>query len=676
MNEQNTKEKPKEYFRIKRLIIEGKNDEALQLIEKLKETEEITLHDIILYNLFKCDIIYQQGLWEDLFKFAENVYQESLGLGENILSVDALLKMAEALIWLGDPIRAEEIIKQGENLLKTQTQSPPLEYKQREANLLYVKGLFYAWIKNDADTALEHIDHSITLLKKLGDKTGVIKSLFISVFVLNYLKGEYDQALKLVEQSLTLSKECNYKYFNARGLFLKGMIYQAKGDYDRSIKIWEQSLTEFKELNNKYFIAFINGAMSIAHMMKGDLDKGLEYAELAVTLAKEVNNKLLVANNLDFLANLYILKGDTDRSILLREQSLEIFKSVGQKFGMAMVLNNLAGTYRIIGKLERALECIELSIKLNNELGNLGAVAHNYDFLIEILIDKGELKQAQNAIEHLENMKNQLNDKQINLIYMVNKALLLMTSTRSRDRGKAEEILKLIIEDETTNYETAIVALLNLCELLLTELSMTNDLNVLEEINYYSAQLLEIAEKNHSFILFAEIYFLKAKLALLTLDVKTARRFLTQAQKIAERFGLNQLATKISAEHNNLLEQLSMWENLQKTEISLSERIKLAGLDKHMKETLQKSAIITTQIFEQNVTIHREQKVCLVCKGEIKGYMYVCECDAIYCENCARALTNLENVCWVCNTPLDISKPTKPYKEVKLKEKDIIQKKT
>lgn len=39
----------------------------------------------------------------------------------------------------------------------------------------------------------------------------------------------------------------------------------------------------------------------------------------------------------------------------------------------------------------------------------------------------------------------------------------------------------------------------------------------------------------------------------------------------------------------------------------------------------------------------------------------------------ARALTDLENVCWVCNAPIDISKPTKPYKEEKLKEKDIIK---
>ncbi|MFX1307766.1 MAG: hypothetical protein ACFFDG_13220, partial [Promethearchaeota archaeon] len=42
---------------------------------------------------------------------------------------------------------------------------------------------------------------------------------------------------------------------------------------------------------------------------------------------------------------------------------------------------------------------------------------------------------------------------------------------------------------------------------------------------------------------------------------------------------------------------------------------------------------------------------------------YICTgCDALYCENCARALSNAENACWVCNEPIDKSKPSKPFK--------------
>ncbi len=41
----------------------------------------------------------------------------------------------------------------------------------------------------------------------------------------------------------------------------------------------------------------------------------------------------------------------------------------------------------------------------------------------------------------------------------------------------------------------------------------------------------------------------------------------------------------------------------------------------------------------------------------------LCECGAIYCENCAQVLQDLENICWSCDTPIDPSKPIKPYEK-------------
>jgi len=69
------------------------------------------------------------------------------------------------------------------------------------------------------------------------------------------------------------------------------------------------------------------------------------------------------------------------------------------------------------------------------------------------------------------------------------------------------------------------------------------------------------------------------------------------------------------------------------------------------------------QITEQEVTYYREQKICLICKGKVGGFnTYICtKCDALYHEDCARALSNQENACWACNEPLDKSRPSKPF---------------
>ncbi len=70
-------------------------------------------------------------------------------------------------------------------------------------------------------------------------------------------------------------------------------------------------------------------------------------------------------------------------------------------------------------------------------------------------------------------------------------------------------------------------------------------------------------------------------------------------------------------------------------------------------------------ITEEEITFHKEQKICLVCKGKVAKYnVYICpSCDVLYCQNCAHTLENLENRCWVCGEPIDKSKPKKPFKQ-------------
>ena len=73
------------------------------------------------------------------------------------------------------------------------------------------------------------------------------------------------------------------------------------------------------------------------------------------------------------------------------------------------------------------------------------------------------------------------------------------------------------------------------------------------------------------------------------------------------------------------------------------------------------------KITEKDVMFHKEQKICLVCKGKLLRSIYLCpECDALYCKKCSRTLTTLENACWACNAAFDPSKPVKPYKEEEL----------
>lgn len=100
-----------------------------------------------------------------------------------------------------------------------------------------------------------------------------------------------------------------------------------------------------------------------------------------------------------------------------------------------------------------------------------------------------------------------------------------------------------------------------------------------------------------------------------------------------------------------------------------------------IKKTPEKNIIIKSlglnfrrkqEITEEEVTVSREKKICLVCKGKVSEFnVYLCpNCETFYCQTCARALINLENACWACNSPIDKTKPVNIKKEEPI-ESDI-----
>ncbi|MFX0098790.1 MAG: hypothetical protein ACFFCS_04355 [Candidatus Hodarchaeota archaeon] len=80
------------------------------------------------------------------------------------------------------------------------------------------------------------------------------------------------------------------------------------------------------------------------------------------------------------------------------------------------------------------------------------------------------------------------------------------------------------------------------------------------------------------------------------------------------------------------------------------------------------------QVSEEEITVSREKRICLVCKSQLSRKMYICPgCNTFYCQRCTDTLENMENECWVCNTPFNETKPVKPKETDEKKEEFEIQ---
>ena len=456
-------------------------------------------------------------------------------------------------------------------------------------------------------------------------------------------------------------------------IILKSDYFIGIGRYRDSLKLAEKAYKESQRLNNKK--QSVESLLPLARSLTvlGELDKGFEKLEACKELFKTLTGKSKEIKQLDARLNriigiFYNYKDDGRQSLPYLEKALSLAQEIGDKGSICILYNSIGEVYRKLGELNRALEFAERGLVLHEEYfikANTMTLAYLLTTLIDICIDKSDFKEAQNYLQRLEQLNHREDNNIIDLFCRFFKANILKSTPRARNRVLAEDLYRQIIEEEIINFETWVWALINLCDLLLVELRMTNIVEIVDEIRPLIEQLLEFADDKHLNWLIVEGYILKAKLSLLTFNIKQAKRFLTQAQQIAERFGLNKLATKISDEHEDLLKNSNLWKKLKEIEAPMSDRLELARIDNQIEGIVKSRTILTVQVIEDKVAIHKEKKICLVCRGEVLRFTYICECGAIYCDNCARAVTDLENVCWICDVPIDYSKPVKPYEEEK-----------
>ncbi|MFX1233182.1 MAG: tetratricopeptide repeat protein [Promethearchaeota archaeon] len=441
----------------------------------------------------------------------------------------------------------------------------------------------------------------------------IIKSTaYISVY-------KFEEALKLLLQSEKILKSFNLEASeehikrDAEISRLRANIYFIMREFDKALKYAELTLTLNKKLNLKLGIVESLDVMKNIYYYLGEFDKSLEYLNQCFLSAKEIDYKAQILNCYINFGLIYAFRGEVNNAIEYYNKALEIAKEIEYKFGIAQSLNNLGDLYRKQGNSNLARESLEKSVKIFKEIGISGVTS--IDSLFHLALEESDLEMAQKYLEQLEEIQDR--SKLSSMAYHVDKAIYLKTSLRSIHRGKAEEMLKQVIEGEMVDYEITIIALLHLCDLLLSELQNTSDLEIVNEIKPNIIKLLDIGEKNHSYPLLAEVYIFQAKLALVNLELNKAQEFLTKAQNIAEKYHLNRLAVRISTEHDELLKQLNRWEGIKQSNSSLSDRMKLANIRGQMDRMIRNDAIEPVELTDEEPIV-----LTIVSKAGISYFNY------------------------------------------------------
>lgn len=399
-----------------------------------------------------------------------------------------------------------------------------------------------------------------------------------------YRLGKLDQALKYIDfghQLISTLHDSAQKELAKREAML-GYYYNAilwtKGEYESSTPLLDDLLQKQRKFGNKKEIAKLLISKSVISNAKGKIEVGLNFLLEAKQYCQEINDiscLTIIYNNIGWI---YQRLGNFEKALHYLSKSSEIIGKTENISLYCSILDNIGNIYRQLGDLEQSHQYLLQALNIGGKLGNNHRMTNIIFSFIRTLLEQQNTEQAEQYLLQFGKIVDIEKSKTIVFRYKIAQAFVLKASHRARDRYQAQTILLDLVQEEKYEFDYMIHVIINLCELLITDLKTTNEQEIITEINELLTRLQNIAEKCGSHSLFGESLLLRAKLSLILLDLIESRRYLIKAQKIAEKNGLTNLAIHVSNEHDKLLLEESKLMEMKKSKVGLSERIVYSGI--------------------------------------------------------------------------------------------------
>ena len=641
-----TIEKTQTIKELEKLEEKGELYLALDKIEEIVKSKETTKVEKIQAKLKKCRILYWMGGMESIRdvlreaqKIATELLQECEESGETELIFDVLVWYNWYLWAFSKTKEFVEGVKRQEELFQQIEEEGCLRLREKKANLLALKGnVGLARAMYDTEYKWNN-QETIDFLKEGLEESMKTDNKIVQIICAAQLGGmydiiaNYDKSIEAYTKAIEISEEMGNDYFTSAFLSQIGVEYACKGDFETFVEYVKKALELKERIGNERFKASSYGQIGAYYEMRGELkealeyttkarniltengkkenpgwlwnistinyklgetDKALEYAEELYRIQKKDKRELASIYTLSYIAVLYFRKGKLDKALELRMQCLDFFERTGNKQHVAWDYITIGLIYEKKGLIDKALDYLEQGLDLLLELDNKNNIAWAlYKFVI-FTAKYNMMDLARDYYSKLEKIIEDIELKNIKRLVLVAEGIILRSSEESRDRDRAEILFDQLLQEDL-DTDLYIEVLLQMCELLLTELKETSNERYLSKLHKYVGKLVEKGtEANLPEVIIESLWF-KSQLSLLKLDVDKARELLTQALDLAERKGYNKLALKITNSKEKLIKQKIELDNLEKESPSISKRMEIVRVENGFKEMKQK------EVFEFNI---------------------------------------------------------------------------
>ena len=592
-----------ELNQIDQLLSKNENNKALELVLNITKRKGLTGEEKLTCTLYESIINFRLGKREQAIKEADKIWPTIQKLKNPFLILDYLNLKTYASWLIGDLDTGITVFKENiDSIAKYQTKIPinrDESFKSKRGNLLSYGGILY-WYKGNLDAALEYHSQSLAIGEEINNELSILNSLN-NIGLVYQSKGNLDKAIEYYSRALEISMKLDLKHRISTNLSNLGNVYSLKGDLDKALEIQQKSLEIRKQLGNKRNIAVSLINVGVTYQLKGDLDQALENYEECLQLSKEIDSRSNIALAFNNIGNIYELKGDPKLALNYFEKSLKLFSELGIKEKIALLYLNIGSINRLIGNTEVAIENFNQSLSIYEELGNELSSAMVLFELVQEAIVENDHELVQEYLKKLDQVYKTTNIRSIEQRHKLANALILKTSEQTRNQAKAIVLFEQVIEAEIVDHSLTVKSMVNLCDLLIKELTQTAEAELITEIRDLVGKLQQIAEEQSSDSILVEIYRLRALLSLAELDLKEARSLLQKGLTLAEEKSLESIASDIREEQRELEKQIKLWEELQERKAPLEETLRYVKIERSAKNLQHEETVTYKKLFSLKI---------------------------------------------------------------------------
>ncbi|QEE17417.1 tetratricopeptide repeat protein [Promethearchaeum syntrophicum] len=365
-------------------------------------------------------------------------------------------------------------------------------------------------------------------------------------------------------------------------LILRGGYYWQTGELDRALDYFNFNLKIRLKLNKNLDLAHAYNNIGVMHNAKGDLIKGLSYLKKAYGIYEIINYTRGISKTGNNIGAILIQLGELNNSLEYMTKSLEIDIRNNYTEGIQVASQNIGEVLWHKKEHKKAIKFLLKALEISEDLKDIFQISEILIPIIAVFIEMSDYKNANKYFAKLTQNKKRDKNKIILQRFLLAEAMILKSKGGFDNSKKAEDNLKAIIHDKIRYHDITVMALVNLCNILILKMYKIDDPTILNDLQYYVEKISQISKETNSHSIYIESLLIKAKISILNIEPDHYQDIMAQAQKIAQKFELYRINAKIDYEYNQSSEFLALIKNSEKMNVKSFKKNQLNLISDHI----------------------------------------------------------------------------------------------